>query len=86
MIRPVHYLLLSVLLWALGLLVAIARRDRAVVTLGVACSFQAVTLAVAALTGGFQDWGGHVLTLVTVSALPPLVGLALGRLPPSERH
>lgn len=87
MIRPVHYLLLSVLLWALGLLVAIARRDRAVSTLGIACSFQAVTLAVAALTSSFQDWGGHVFTLVlvTVSALPPLLGLVLTRIPRSGR-
>jgi NADH-quinone oxidoreductase subunit K len=88
MIRPVHYLLLSVLLFVLGLLVAIVRRQWIVVVLGISFSLQAVTLAVAALTSSFQDWAGRVFTLVliTVSALPPLLGLAVTRIQHARRR
>ncbi len=88
MIRPVHYLLLGVLLFALGLLVALVRRERAVVLLGITFSLQAVTLAVAALTSRFQDWGGRVFTLVliTICGLPPLLGVALTHIQQSRKH
>ena len=88
MIQPIHYLVLSLLLFMLGLLIALLRRDRAVVLLGITFSLQAVTLAVAALTSSFQDWGGRVFTLVliTISGLPLLLGLALTHIQQDRRR
>jgi NADH:ubiquinone oxidoreductase subunit K len=80
--------MLSVVLFLLSLVVLSLRRERAIVLLGTTFALQAVTLAAAALTSGFQDWGGHVfaLILITISALPPLLGLALARVQHERRH
>jgi NADH-quinone oxidoreductase subunit K len=78
-ITPLHYLALSAALFALGLLVAAARKERAMILLGVELAFQAVNLAVAALTSHYQDWEGRflTLTLITISAIELVVGLAV---------
>jgi NADH-quinone oxidoreductase subunit K len=78
MITPLHYLALSATLFALGLLVAAARRERLVALLGLELALQAANLAVAALTSHYQDWEGRfmLLTLIAISALELAGGLA----------
>ena len=76
---PQGYLLLSAVLFAIGLAVTIVRKHPLIVLLGIEVALQAVTLAAGALTSSYQDWGGQILTLllVTVSAVEWVVGLAV---------
>jgi NADH-quinone oxidoreductase subunit K len=79
MITPLHYLALSAVLFVLGMLVAAARRERVVALLGIELALQAVNLAVAALTGHFEDWEGRflLLALIAVSAVELVGGVAM---------
>jgi len=76
---PQGYLLLSAVLFAIGLAVTIVRKHPLIVLLGIEVALQAVTLAAGALTSSYQDWGGQILTLllITVSAVEWVVGLAV---------
>jgi NADH-quinone oxidoreductase subunit K len=77
MITPTHYLLLSTLLFSIGITIVVARRDPLVVLVGIELMLQAVNLALAALTSWFQDWGGQVafLVVMTIAAVELAVGL-----------
>jgi NADH-quinone oxidoreductase subunit K len=76
---PQGYLLLSGALFAIGLTVAVVRKHPLVVLLGIEVALQAVSLAIAALTSSYQDWGGQVLALVlvTISAVEWAAGMAV---------
>jgi NADH-quinone oxidoreductase subunit K len=67
MITPVHYVLLSVILFTIGLVILVARRERYVLVVGTQLLFQAALLALAALTHWFQDWNGAVAALVVIA-------------------
>ena len=67
MITPVHYVLLSVMLFTIGLVILVARRQRYVLIAGTQLLFQATLLALAALTHWFQDWNGAIAGLVVIS-------------------
>ena len=78
MSTPQNYLLLSVVLFGIGIAVVLTRRHRTVVLLGIQLMFQAVNLALAALTSGFQDWEGRivVLALISIAMVELVAGLA----------
>jgi len=79
MSTPQPYLLLSVILLAIGIAVVAARRHRLVKLLGLELLLQAANLAWGALASGFQDWEGRIATLVLVmiAAAELFVGLAV---------
>ena len=93
MIQPSHYLLLSALLLALGIMTITTRRHPVVVLLGIELMLQAASLACAALASWFQDWGGEiaVLAVIVLTAVQLAIGLvaavACGNPPPQhESH
>jgi len=67
MITPVHYVLLSVMLFTIGLVILVARRQRCALIAGIQLLFQATLLAMAALIHWFQDWNGEIAALVVIS-------------------
>jgi NADH-quinone oxidoreductase subunit K len=73
---PQPYLLLSTLLFAIGISVVIIRQEPWVILMGVELTLQSVALALAALTSRFQDWGGQLatLTVLTIGAIVLVVG------------
>jgi NADH-quinone oxidoreductase subunit K len=75
---PQHFLLLSATLFAIGIAVVLTRRCRTTVLLGVQLLFQAVNLALAALTSKFQDWEGRIamLALMSIAMVELVAGLA----------
>ena len=77
MILPSHYLLLSALLFAVGILTITARRHPMVVLLGIELMLQAASLACVALASWFQDWGGEiaVLAVMVLAAVQLAIGL-----------
>ena len=78
MSTPQHFLFLSAILFVIGIAVVLTRRHRTAVLLGIQLLFQAVNLALAALTSGFQDWEGRIamLTLMSIAVVELVVGLA----------
>ena len=79
MSTPQPYLLLSVILLAIGIAVVAARRHRLVKLLGLELLLQAANLAWGALASGFQDWEGRIATLalVVIAVAELVVGLAV---------
>ena len=67
MITPMHYVLLSVMLFTIGLVILIARRQQYALVVGAQLLFQATLLALAALTHWFQDWNGAIAALVVLA-------------------
>ena len=66
MITPIHYVLLSALLFNIGLVTLIFRRQRYAAIAGTQLLFQATLLALAALAHWFQDWNGEIAAIVVV--------------------
>ena len=79
MSTPQHYLLLSGILFAIGVAVVVARRHRLVKLLGLELLLQAANLAWGALASGFQDWEGRIatLTMIAIAVVELVVGLAV---------
>ena len=78
MSMPQQFLFLSMALFVIGIAVILTRRHRTIMLLGVQLLFQAVNLALAALTSRFQDWEGRIamLALMSVAMVELVVGLA----------
>jgi NADH-quinone oxidoreductase subunit K len=79
MITPTHYLILSILLFAIGIAIVIARRNPLIVLIGIELMLQAVNLALITLSSWFQDWGGQVAVFVimVIAAVELTVGLGV---------
>lgn len=77
MITPTHYLLLSALLFLVGIVVVTTRKNSLVLLLGTGLMLQAAGLSLAALTSWFQDWNGQVaiLTIAIISVVQLTIGL-----------
>jgi NADH-quinone oxidoreductase subunit K len=67
MITPIHYVFLSVILFNIGLVILVFRRQRHATIAGTQLLFQAALLALAALTYWFQDWNGEIAALVVIA-------------------
>ncbi len=80
-----HYLVVSALLFGLGLWIALAKRNAIIILMGVELMLNAVNLALvafsrfAAMPGGRPPLAGHVFVIVviTVAAAEAAVALAL---------
>jgi len=81
MITPQHYLLLSSFLFATGVAVVVTRKQPTIVLMGLGLMLNAANLALAALTGWFQDWSGQVaaLAVVTVTVVELAAGTSFAR-------
>jgi len=55
------------MLFTIGLVILASRRQRYVLIAGTQLLFQAALLALAALTGWFQDWNGEIAALVVIA-------------------
>jgi NADH-quinone oxidoreductase subunit K len=77
--EPQPYLVLSVLLFSLGMVAVVARRHPLLVLLGLELALQSANLALGALAVGFQDWDGRVTTslLLTLACAELLIGLGV---------
>lgn len=87
MSTPQHYLLLSAVLFAIGIAVVAIRRHRLIKLLGLQLLLQAANLALGALTSSFQDWEGRVavLALTVIAAMELVVGLGVVLAQPRQR-
>jgi len=76
-IRPSHLLLVSGVLFMAGMMAVASRRCPLITLLGVELMLHAATLALAALTAWFQDWGGQVavIAIATIASVELAVGL-----------
>jgi NADH:ubiquinone oxidoreductase subunit K len=80
-----HYLVVSALLFGLGLWIALAKRNAIIILMGVELMLNAVNLALiafsrfAAVPGGRSPLAGHVFVIfvITVAAAEAAVALAL---------
>lgn len=80
-----HYLVVSALLFGLGLWIALAKRNAIIILMGVELMLNAVNLALiafsrfAAVPGGRPPLAGHVFVIfvITVAAAEAAVALAL---------
>lgn len=80
-----HYLVVSALLFGLGLWIALAKRNAIIILMGVELMLNAVNLALiafsrfAAMPGGRPPLAGHVFVIfvITVAAAEAAVALAL---------
>jgi NADH-quinone oxidoreductase subunit K len=75
---PQPYLILSALLFSLGMVVVLVRKDPLIVLLGVELILQAVNLALGALAIHFQDWDGQITTAVTITIASAELLIGLG--------
>ncbi|MEK6235716.1 MAG: NADH-quinone oxidoreductase subunit NuoK [Planctomycetales bacterium] len=74
-----NYLLVSALLFSIGMAGFLARRNLIVMFLGVEMMLQAVALNLAAFSWYHNDWGGQMLVIfiITVAACEAAIALAL---------
>lgn len=74
-----HYLVVSALLFALGLLGVIARRNLLVILMGLELMLNAANLALVSFSRFHGDLNGQVMVffIITVAAAEVAVGLAL---------
>jgi len=79
MITLTHYLTVSVLLFAIGLIGIITRRNVLMILLCIEVMFNAVNLAFAAYARAWSHVGGQILVVFTivVAAAEVTVGLAI---------
>ncbi len=78
MILPGHYLLVSAVVFTIGVLVVIARRDPMIVLLGIELMLEAAGLACVALASWFEDWGGEIATLVVIAMAAVQLATGIG--------
>ena len=74
-----HYLLLSTLVFALGMLTVLMRRNVIVILMGIELMLNAVNLTIVAFSRYSQQIDGHILVffVMTIAAAEAAVGLAL---------
>ena len=79
MITPTHYLLVSALLFSIGLAGIMTRRNVLMILLCIELMFNAANLAFVAFARAWGDVGGQliVLFIITVAAAEVTVGLAI---------
>jgi len=74
-----HYLVLSSILFALGAVGVLTRRNAIVIFMCIELMLNAVNLAIIAVSRNLGDMGGHVFVfmVMTVAAAEAAVGLAI---------
>ena len=74
-----HYLTLSAVLFALGAVGVVSRRNAIVIFMCVELMLNAVNLAIIAAARSYGDMGGHIFVfmVMTVAAAEAAVGLAI---------
>ncbi|MBI4179430.1 NADH-quinone oxidoreductase subunit NuoK [bacterium] len=74
-----HYLCLSGVLFTIGVLVVILRRNLIVIFMGIELMLNAANLSIVAFSRHLEDMSGHVfvLLIMTVAAAEVAVGLAI---------
>ena len=79
MITLTHYLVLSALLFAIGLLGIMTRRNVLMILLCIEIMFNAANLAFIAYARSWADTGGQIIVffIITVAAAEVTVGLAI---------
>ena len=80
MVTLTHYLVLSGLLFAVGLVGIMTRRNVLMILLSIELMFNAANLAFVAFARAWGDVGGQLIALfiITVAAAEVTVGLAIG--------
>ena len=79
MIPLTHYLIVSALLFAIGMAGIVIRRNVLMILLCIELMFNAANLAFVAYARAWGDVGGHVMVffIITVAAAEVTVGLAI---------
>lgn len=79
MLTVTHYTVLSAILFAIGALTVLVRRNPMIVFMGIELMLNAVNLAFVAFSRFLNDMGGQVFVFIvlTVAAAEVAVGLAL---------
>ena len=79
MITLTHYLVASALLFAIGLIGILTRRNVLMILLSIEIMFNAANLAFAAYARAWGDLGGQIIVffIITVAAAEVTVGLAI---------
>jgi NADH-quinone oxidoreductase subunit K len=74
-----HYLILSGILFAIGLVGVISRRNVLMILLSIELMFNAANLSFVAFASAWQDLGGQIVVffIITVAAAEVTVGLAI---------
>ena len=74
-----HYLVLSSILFVLGVVGVMSRRNAIVIFMCIELMLNAVNLALIAISRNYGDMGGHVFVfmIMTVAAAEAAVGLAI---------
>ena len=78
MILPGHYLLVSAVIFTIGVLVVVARRNPMVMLLGIELMLMAASLACVALASWFEDWGGEIAALVIIAMAAVQLATGIG--------
>ena len=79
MITPTHYLVVSTLLFSIGLVGIITRRNVLMILLCIEIMFNAANLAFVAFARSWNDLGGQIVVffIIVVAAAEVTVGLAI---------
>ena len=79
MITPTHYLVASAILFSIGLVGIIARRNVLMILLCIEIMFNAANLAFVAYASALGDLGGQIVVffIIVVAAAEVTVGLAI---------
>ena len=79
MVPLTHYLILSGILFTLGVVGVVSRRNAIVIFMCIELMLNSVNLALIAVSRSLGDMGGHILVfmVMTVAAAEAAVGLAI---------
>ncbi len=88
MITVTHYLIASVLLFSIGLIGILTRRNVLMILLCIEIMFNAANLMFVAYARGWADVGGQIVVffIITVAAAEVTVGLAIAILLSRQLH
>ena len=88
MITLTHYLILSALLLAIGLIGVITRRNILMILLSIELMFNAANLSFVAFARSWADMSGQIMVffIITVAAAEVTVGLAIAILLARKLH
>jgi NADH-quinone oxidoreductase subunit K len=78
MTGPAHYVLLSGILFTIGIVVVATRRQPLIALMGIELMLQGANLALVALTSWLQDWGGEAAVFVVMAIAAAELAVGLG--------